>query len=548
MTASSSTTPLEPVDRIERAIVDHLFALYPHYAVSLGLHEYDGRLPLVARERTDRWLSDARRLAQELEAISGPSSPAGRRTDLFLLRLLLESARFDLEESADLDRNPMVYFGPLSLTSYIARDYAPAARRAEGIVRILEAVPGYLTAGLRRLHPVLAKPFLRLAVSMGGGLPAHFAEAEAFAHSASDELGERVHRARASAEEGIQAFMAALKNDYLPRANDEFALGPERFQRLLFVRDGLDRPFSQIEKEGLADLERNQRRLAQIARESHTEIPALLEGLYKDHPTAAELIPSTRGMVDGARRFVEEHALATVPKEAQVKVEETPAWGRALSTASMDSPGPFDETVGEGIYYVTPVDVAWSAQQQEEWLRSLNRTMLGNITVHEVYPGHYLQFLHFRKAPLSLARRAYLSPSFVEGWAHYSEQLVIEEGFGAPGGGAEVAQIHDALLRDCRLLASIGLHTRGMSVEEATALFEREAHFEHLPAEREAIRGTFNPEYFCYTLGKLAILNARKRYLSAKFGGSLRGFHDTLLSFGCPPIGLFDRLFEPEPT
>lgn len=534
-----------PFDSIERKVVEHLFELYPNYAVSLGLHQYDGRLPLVARDETDRWLRDAEPLLAELARFPKEGLSPERRTDLFLLRLLLESAHFDLAESADLDRNPMAYLGALSLTSYIARDYAPVPDRVQGIVRILEGVPAYLADGQRRLRPVLAKPFVQLAGSMGAGLPSHFMEAEEFARRADRTLGERVAAARHMAEAAVSAFMKTLREDYLPRANDEFALGPERFQRLLFVREGIDRPFGEIEKAGRADLERNQRRLDQIAREANATIPELLEGLYRDHPSAAELIPTARSMVENARRFVEEHALATVPPEAQARVEETPVWGRALSTASMDSPGPFDTTRGEGIYYVTPVDAQWSEKQQEEWLRSLNRTMLGNITAHEVYPGHYLQFLHFRAAPLSLARKAYLSPSYVEGWAHYTEQLVIEEGWGAPGVAAEVAQLHDALLRDCRLLASIGLHTRGMTVEEATQMFQREAHFERLPAEREAIRGTFNPEYFCYTLGKLAILEARKRYLTPKFGGSLRGFHDALLGFGCPPIGLFDRLFDP---
>ncbi|EQD66118.1 protein containing DUF885, bacterial, partial [mine drainage metagenome] len=154
---------------------------------------------------------------------------------------------------------------------------------------------------------------------------------------------------------------------------------------------------------------------------------------------------------------------------------------------------------------MTPVDPAWSATQQEEWLRSLNRPMLRNITIHEVFPGHYLQYLHLRAAGGSLARRVYLSASFVEGWAHYCEQLAVETGLGAPAPEAEVAQLHDALLRDCRLLASIGLHAEGWPLERATRLFETEGRMDRLPAEREAIRGTFNPEYFCYTLGKLAL-------------------------------------------
>ena len=155
-----------------------------------------------------------------------------------------------------------------------------------------------------------------------------------------------------------------------------------------------------------------------------------------------------------------------------------------------------------------------------------------------------LQFLHFRRTPGSLARKVYLSPSFVEGWAHYTEQLAIENGLGGENRLAEVAQLHDALLRNTRLLVSIGLHTGGMSLETATQMFQTQAHMERLPAEREAIRGTFNPEYFCYTLGKLSILSARRRFLASKFRGNLRAFHDALVGSGSPPVGLIDRVLE----
>ena len=530
-------------DVLEREVVDHVFELYPPSAVSLGLHGYDGRLPLSDRGATDRWLSEAATLEARLKNAGTTSLSEDRQIDRLLLELLLASPRFDLAELYEFDRNPMTYLAPLSLTSYIAREYAPVPQRVEGIIHILEAIPRYLEGGRRRLRAVLPKPFVSLAISMAQGLPSHFAEAEEFARRESPTLGDRVSAPRATAEVALQKLRDDLETHYLPKANDAFAIGPKLYQRLLYVREGIERPFAEIERAGRADLERNQRRLEQIARESHTTIPGLLEQLKADHPTAANLIPTARSLVEGARRFVEEHALVTIPEGARVRVEETPAWGRSLSTASMESPGPFETSSGDGIYYVTPVDPAWTPKQQEEWLRSLNREMLANITAHEVYPGHYLQFLHLRRATGSLARKVYLSPSFVEGWAHYTEQLVIEEGFGAPGVHAEVAQLHDALLRDCRLLASIGLHTAGWTVAQATALIEKEAHFDHHPAEREAIRGTYNPEYFCYTLGKLAILEARGKFLRAKFGGALRGFHDTLLGFGGPPLGLFDRLF-----
>jgi uncharacterized protein (DUF885 family) len=175
-------------------------------------------------------------------------------------------------------------------------------------------------------------------------------------------------------------------------------------------------------------------------------------------------------------------------------------------------------------------------------MRTLNHAMLKNTTVHEVWPGHYLQSLHFRKTRQSLARQVWSSYSFIEGWAHYCEQAALEAGFDDRSTSAEVTQLHDALLRDGRLIVSIGMHTQGMSVADAARLLRTEAHLEEVHAQREAIRGTYNPEYFCYTLGKLAILDARSKYLATKFRGSVKAFHDALLSYGTPPIGFLDSL------
>jgi len=528
------------LDVLEREIVDHLFSLQPGYAVSLGLHEYDGRIPDLSTEYTERWSLTADALLGRLSRLELATTDEARRVDAFLLRLLLESPLFDLRESRDLERNPMSYVGAISLTSYIARDYAPVPARVAAIVRTLEGVPRLLAEGRRRLASPLPKPFVELALAIGGGLPEHFGEAEAFAARAS--LAEPVAAARAPAEAAVATFLDWLRKDRLPASVPEFALGPTRYQRLLFVREGIETSIDAVRKAGLADLERNQARLATLAKGEGVPAPELFARMSHDHPAASEVLPTAARMVEEARAFVEAKRLVTVPTRVSVRVEETPVWGRALSTASMNAPGPFEAGSDEGIYYVTPVDSRWTASQQEEWLRSFNRPMLRNITVHEVYPGHYLQFLHFRQGSRSLVRKIYISASFTEGWAHYTEQLAIEAGLGSDNVLAEVAQIHDALLRDCRLLASIGLHTEGMTLEAATELFQREAHFERLPAEREAIRGTFNPEYFCYTLGKLAILNARTRFLAGAFGGQLRAFHDRLLSFGSPPIGLIDAL------
>jgi uncharacterized protein DUF885 len=530
-------------DQLESDVVEHFFELQPGYAVFLGLHEYDGRVPNLSRGATERWVEGADRLLARLGATPAASLSASRALDRSLLELLLESPKFDIVESRDLDRNPMSYVGGISLTAYMIRDYAPVAERVGAIVGTLEAATKYLDDGRRRLDPVLPKPFLTLSLAIGGGLSSHFAEAEAFARKQSTSLGDRVEAARIPAEEAVTEFLERIRSEWMPKATDEFALGAKRYQRLLWVREGIRTPFDEIRRQGEADLARNQARLEEIAGRPE-RVGELFETLYVDHPSASDLVPSAQRFVEDTKRFVKEKDLVSIPEPAVCRVEETPSYGRALSTASMNPPGPFDTVGDEGIYYVTPVDAAWPAERREEWLRSLNRTMLKNITIHEVFPGHYLQFLHFRHASASLARKVYLSPSFTEGWAHYCEQLAIEAGMDGADWKAEVAQIHDALLRDCRLIASVGLHTAGMTLAEATKLFVDRAHFERLPAEREAIRGTFNPEYYCYTLGKLRILEARRTLLEKQFHGSLKSFHDSLLATGAPPVGLLETLLQ----
>ena len=539
---SSPSSPEADLAKLEREIVDHLFVLQPSYAVMLGLHDYDGRVAEYSTAATKRWADRSDDLLDRLEGTPASSLPTARKTDMFLLRLLLEGPLFDLRATAELDHNPMSYLGAVSLTSYISRDYAPIPQRVDAVCRVLEQVPKMLDCGRERLKAPIPKPFLDLALAIGGGLAAHFAEAEEFAGRGGPELKERVRAVREPAEKAVTEFLAWLRAYHGPRTTDDFALGAARYQLLLFVREGIETPFEEIRRAGIADLARNQHRLEEIARAENVTVRERLERLFRAHPRADELIPAAREYVDETRRFVESESLVTIPAEARCRVEETPVWGRSLSTASMNPPGPFDRTSADGVYYVTPVDPKWTPQQQEEWLRTFNRPILRNVTAHEVFPGHYLQFLHFRNSPGSLTRKVYLSPSFTEGWAHYTEQLMIERGLGRESSDAEVAQIHDALLRNVRLLVSIGLHTRGMTLEEATRMFQTEAYFERHPAEREAIRGTFNPEYFCYTLGKLTILNARTRFLTSEFGGDLRAFHDTLLGLGCPPIGLLDSL------
>jgi uncharacterized protein (DUF885 family) len=236
----------------------------------------------------------------------------------------------------------------------------------------------------------------------------------------------------------------------------------------------------------------------------------------------------------------------------RAEVTETPQYLRATSFASMDTPGPFETKATEAYYYVTPPEKNWSAQQKEEWLTSFNYYTTDIVSIHEVYPGHYVQFLHLNASSATKLEKIFGSYAFIEGWAHYAEQMMVDEGFGAngPGGSAQsngsvqaakyrLAQIDEALLRACRFCVSIKMHCKKMSVDEATRFFRDNCYYEEKPARQEAMRGTFDPEYLYYTLGKLEILKLREDYRKqqgTKF--TLRKFHDEILRHGAPPVRL----------
>ena len=531
----------DPLSMLEKEVVAHLFVLRPTTAASLGLHEYDGVLPDLSAESTRRWTATAKELVAQLRAVPETDLSVPRRLDRNLLRLLLEGNLFDLDETRELDRNPMSYLFQPDLTSYISRDYAPIPVRARAIVKILTSVPALLETAKARLEPVLPRPFVTLSIQIAGGLPSHFEEGETFAATHSEELRDEVRKAREVSDPAVRAFGEWLRTERLPRTTSDFALGRERFQKLLWVREGLSLPVDEVLRRGRDDLRRNQERLAEIARREGVTVDQLVARLNDQHPAPAELLPVVQRLTDEVREFVRRKDLVTIPEPEHCHVRETPTWARDLFTAAMSPPGPFDAPV-DGIYWVTAVDPAWTPAQAEGWMRTLNHAMLKNTTVHEVWPGHYLQSLHFHKTDQSLARKVWFSYSFTEGWAHYCEQAALEVGFDDRSTSAEVTQLHDALLRDSRLIVSIGMHTQGMSVADAARLLRTEAHLEEIHAQREAIRGTYNPEYFCYTLGKLAILDARTKYLATRFHSSLREFHDSLLGFGSPPIGFLDAL------
>src|SRR5256884_339317 len=267
--------------------------------------------------------------------------------------------------------------------------------------------------------------------------------------------------------------------------------------------------------------------------------------LSRSYPTPQNLIPDVGKDLDKIRKYVLSHHLVGIPSDVRPKVKETPQYERATSFASMDTPGPFEKRATEAYYYVTPTENDWPEKQKQEWLTAFNYYTSDITSIHEAYPGHYVQFLHLNESPASKVEKIFDSYAFIEGWAHYCEKMMLDEGYGSATNSTpseddvkraakyRMAQADEALLRLCRLCVSIKVHTQNMSIDEATKFFQDNCYYEQKPARQEAMRATFDPGYLNYTLGKLQILKLRDDYKAQQGDDfSLQKFHHELLSRG----------------
>ena len=272
---------------------------------------------------------------------------------------------------------------------------------------------------------------------------------------------------------------------------------------------------------------------------------AVMKSLSDDHPTEVSLIPDAKRTVEGLIQFINTKDIVTIPSQVRPNITETPPYARSGTFASMDTPGPYEEKATEAFYYVTPPEKDWDAKHKEEHLRAFNPAVMTLITIHEAYPGHYVQFLNAKQFPTKTRKILYCS-SNVEGWAHYSEQMMLDEGFAAGDPRMRLAQLEEALLRDARYIVGIQLHTAGWTVEQGAKFFEEKAFQEPANAYEEARRGGYNPTYLYYTLGKLQIYKLRDDYRKAKGASySLKNFHDEFLKQGGIPIKLIRRILLP---
>ncbi len=540
----------------ERAIREH-WDFLPTSGSRIGRHEYDGRLPDFSAGRVSRRVEELHRSLGQLSSLPADDAhgtDAEARMDRLsrsLLDMFLRRELFNLEEMRTLHNNPQRQVGYLGVGSYVQRDYAPLPDRLRSAMQVLRQAPDFLATLETLTEPELGEPVRDMAVEAYRGMASFYhtglAAASTECAAIAPDVAAEFDAARELAAAAVSGFAQRLQDR---RTRPGFAIGSDLYRRMLEVGEGVNTSLSDVLSIGQANLEQNLRRLDEAAAlvAPGKSVREAVAQVSVNHPTAERLIPETRDMLEDIRQALIDHDIIGVPSEERCQVTETPSYMR-YAFAAMDSPGGLEEVATEAFYYVTPVEPDWTPRQQEEWLTNFNYHTLKIISVHEVYPGHYVHNLHNRHGGgLPLVNRVATSYAFTEGWAHYTEEMMLETEYGRDDAALWLTQLLEALVRNCRYLCSLGMHTQGMTVDEATQFFQAHAYMEEHPARREALRGTFDPGYLNYTLGKLMLLKLRQDWRRQEGSAySLRRFHDAALSWGAPPVPLLRQVMLNEP-
>ncbi len=540
------------------------FAANPLAGTVAGLHEYDGRAPDLSLAAIAKRRDDLVALRSQLRQLLSQSPSKQDSLHARMLLATIDNDLLSIDVLKDHLRNPMAYTNVVDVTVYTKRDFAPKPQRLASVITVLDGVPAIMAAGKANLSNQLGRVFIETAIESAQG-QATFLDGDliaAFADVQEPALNAKLAQSAAEAATAMRDYAAWLTTEKLPLATDAYAIGRDAFVKLLAEGELISQTPEAILAIGYAELAVQKAAFIKAASEIDPTKPPLevWDAVQRDHPTAAGLIPDTRAHLEQIRDFIVAKDLVEFPTQQRVIVEQTPTFLRAQTFASMDTPGVFETKATESFYYVTPTEKDWDAKRAEEWLTSFNYYTTDVVSVHEGYPGHFVQALHLMRSDMPKSLKFISSYAFVEGWAHYCEQLAIDEGFPpaslatAPHAGAKyrMAQASEALLRICRLIAAIRMHCQQLTVDQATQFFVDNCYYQPAPARSEARRGTFDPSYCLYTVGKLQMFKLREDYrkqLAAQGKQfNMRAFHNEVLGHGQPPVRLLREYMLTDPA
>jgi len=528
------------------------FRYAPSAATQVGFHQYDAQLESFSRKNIDAEIATLKSFERRIEAIRPEVSAADSvpRSDREIVLAGIRSQLLTLETIRPWEKNADNYSSACANGAFVLmeRKFASADDRLRSLIAREKQMPALLGDARLNLKDT-PRIFTEIAIEQLPDIVSFFERDVplAFADAKDPALKAEFAQTNAAVITELKSYLGWLKTDLLPRSNGDFRIGAPTFSQKLKYDEMVDVPLDRLLEIGWADLRKNQEHFKQVAHdlEPDKDPRAVLEELGEDHPAPDQLIGSFRATFDSLMSFIRSHHIVTIPSDVRPIVDETPPFMRATTTASMDTPGPYETHSTEAYFHVTLPDPKMTPAEVDGYMHGFNVGTVISTAVHEAYPGHYVQFLWLPQAP-SKVRKLLGANTDVEGWAHYTEQMMLDEGYGQPGVGAKdereskflrLGQLQDALLRNARFIVGIEMHTGKMTIEQAEDFFQKEGYQSKENAVVETKRGAGDPTYLYYTLGKLEIMKLRedvKKKEGAAF--SLQKFHDDFLRQGFPPI------------
>ena len=526
-------------DAFAQNYLDGYFALNPSFAAFQGRHEFDGQLPdwsEAGLQKKIAWLESERAAALAFKA---DTMDASQRFERDYLVAQIRGDLFWLKTADAPHKNPYFYADAIDPDVYVSRPYAPLAERLTAYIKYARAVPAALAQIKENLKGPLSQPLAAIGRLTIGGLADFYSQdvPKVFAAALTGQRKADFDEANAAAIKAVQEFGAWL-GEREKSATADFALGAENFRAMVRETAGVDLPLAELEAVGQRDMERN---LAALKDACALYAPGkTIEAAIAQasaHKPVGGVIPYARQQLKELEQFIRAKNLVSIPGSEVAQVEEAPAYKR-WNFAYINIPGPYEHGL-PSVYYVAPPDPTWSQEKQNDYVPGIGSLMF--TSAHEVWPGHFLQFLHANRVPSKFGQ-VFVGYGYAEGWAHYTEELMWEAGLGEGSPEMHIGQLLEALLRNARFVSAIGLHTKGMTLAESVKLFREKAFSDEATAEQQARRGTFDPEYINYTMCKLMIRKLRSDWTATRGGREAwHDFHDQFLKYGGPPVPLVRR-------
>ena len=533
-------------DKLVDETFDAIYKFNPSSGTADGFHQYDTRLEDFSQASIASEISTSKSSLDKLQAFPRTGLSESSSADLDFLTARIQAQLLDLETIQTWRRDPDTYTSAATNSVFLlmSRKFAPEEERLRSVVAREKLIPGLLEEARKNLGDV-PRVYTEVALDDLANTPGFFQHdvPKAFANVKDAKLLAEFHASNADVIAAFKKYEAFLKDQLLPVSKGDFRLGAENYRKKLLYEEMVDIPLDRLLEIGYADLRRNQQRVKEVAALIDPEKTPreVMQNLQKDHPTAEQVLPTFRNTLGGLKKFIEDKQIVTIPSDLPPIVEDTPPFERALTSASMDTPGAYEKVAKEAYFNVTPVEKTWSPERAEQWLQAYNRGTIVSTAVHEVYPGHYTQFLWVQAAPSKVRKLLYCS-SNAEGWAHYTEQMMLDEGYGNGDPKLRLGQLLDALLRDARYISGIEMHTGKMTLAQSKQFFIDEGYQTPATADQESKRGTSDPTYLYYTLGKLQILKLREDYKVMKGDQfSLQEFHNEFMRQGAVPVKIIRK-------